>query len=330
MMDFVSPEQAGLPPRRIAEFLRTLRENGCNMHSVLMARGNHLCFERYWAPFTADKPHRMYSVTKSFVSVAVGCLIDEGRLSLEDRVVSFFPDKLPEELSPLLEKQTVRDMLMMSTCFAGFNWFLPGVEDRTRFYFAHRPDKPAGTLFDYDSTGSYILGVLVERVSGMPLLDYLKAKVLDRIGGFETAQLLSTPDGTPWGDSALICTPRALMNFARLVMNGGVWEGERLLSADYLRAATSFQTDNNLEGRVNFDRWGYGYQFWMTERHGFACVGMGGQYAICVPEKDFIFVCTADTQLSESVMAAVIFRAVFDCLVDGLDGRLAGGAPVDP
>lgn len=326
MIRRISPAQAGVSEEALARFLHGLKANGYNLHSLLLLRGNGLFFERYWHPFSAEKPHRMYSVTKSFVSVAIGCLIDEGKLSLTSRVTDFFPDKLPRELSPLMREQTVRDMLMMSTCLEGPNWFRPDVRDRTAFYFSQSPVKPAGTLFDYDSTGSYILGVLVERVSGMPLLAYLKKKVLDRIGGFENARILQTPDGTPWGDSALLCTSRALMNFARFVMNYGTWEGERLLSEDYLRAATACQTDNNAEGRVDYNRYGYGYQFWRTEHNGFACVGMGGQYAICVPDRDFICVTTADTQLSEPMMGSVFFRAVFD-LVDTLDG--AAPAPCD-
>ena len=143
--------------------------------------------------------------------------------------------------------------------------------------------------------------VLVERLSGRSLLDYLKEKVLNHIGGFEGAQILKTPDGTPWGDSALICTPRDLLRFARFVMNDGIWDGKRLLSEAYVRAATSRQADNNLEGNTAYNRYGYGYQIW---RHacGFSFNGLGGQFAICVPEKDFIFVCTADMQLSSDKM----------------------------
>ena len=255
----------------------------------------------------------MYSVTKSFVAIAVGCLLDEGKISLDDPIIQYFEDKLPKTVSPFLKKQTIRDMLMMATCFSGSNWFLPEVTDRTRFYFAETPNRPSGTLFSYDSTGSYVLGVLVERVSGMSLLDYLKIKILNRIGGFENAQILKTNDGTPWGDSAMVCTSRALMNFARFVMNLGTWEGERLLSEEFLREATSLQITTNLEGAIGYNQHGYGYQIWMNER-GFSFHGMGGQFAICVPDEDFIFVCTGDNQYN-ALSANTIFRGVFDCLL---------------
>lgn len=300
----------------IEQFMQRMRRRDINLHSVLITQNGKLLCERYWQPFDAQTPHRMYSVTKTFVAVAIGCLMDEGKLTLEDPIIRYFPDKLPETVHPWLAEQTICHMLTMSTCFCGFNWFLPGVTDRTAFYFAQPPHHPAGTVFDYDSTGSYILGALVERLSGMPLLDYLKLKVLDRIGGFENAQMLQVPDGTAWGDSALLCTPRALMNFARFVMQLGMWEGERLISEPFMRDATSAQVPNDLDCSRKYDAWGYGYKIWMCER-GFSFNGMGSQFAICVPEEDFVFVCTGDNQYNNPHANQEIFNAVFECLVPG-------------
>lgn len=314
MIGYTTPEAAGISNESINRFLVELKRRGINMHSVLMMRGNDIFFEKYWTPFHEDLPHRMYSVTKTFVAVAIGCLLDEGRLSLDDPIVSYFPDKLPETVHPYLAGQTIRHMLMMSTSMRGINWFREGVVDRTKYYFAQTPNRPAGTLFDYDSTGSYVLGALVERLTGMSLLDYLKKKVLNRLGGFENAQILQTPDGTAWGDSALVCTPRALLRFAKFVMNLGVWEGERLVSEEYMKEATSLQTTNDFECHIAYNRFGYGYQIWMSEQNSFSFHGMGDQYAICVPEKDFIFVCTGDNQYN-SYSSEIIFRAVFDILI---------------
>jgi len=314
MFKFTAPACAGFSEDAIHNFFKEVKKRKINFHSVLMAKGDNIFFEKYWAPFDENKPHRMYSVTKSFVAIAVGFLEQEGKISLNDPIIKYFPDKLPEYVHPYLEKQTIRNMLMMSTCFQCDNWFRPGIYDRTKFYFAQKVNRPAGTIFDYDSTGSYILGALVERVSGMKLIDYLKEKVLNRIGGFENAEILEVPDGVAWGDSALVCKPRGLMNFAKFVMNKGVWEGERLLNEEYLTEATKPLIDNNLEGMEGTTGWGYGYQIWMTEQNGFAFNGMGCQFAICVPDKDFIFVCTGDNQYN-SFAGRTIFRAVFDYLI---------------
>ena len=280
----------------IRKLKNELARREINIHSILITENGNTLYESYVSPFTAEQPHRMYSVTKSFVAMAIGCLVGEGKLKLTDKIVSFFPDKLPEDLPKELAEQSVRDMLIMNTCFAGVNWFKPGVTDRTSFYFAQKPVRPSGTLFDYDSTGSYILGVLVERLSGMKLLDYMKEKFLNAIGGFENAEILATPDGTPWGDSALICTTRALEHFARLVMNKGAWNGVQLIPRSYVEEATSFQSETGVKGVKAYNSYGYGYQIWLTREGGFSFHGMGGQHAIILPSKGLIFVCTGDNQ----------------------------------
>ncbi len=315
MIGYTTVEKAGFSNETISRFIKRIQKHELTMHSVLMLRGNDIFFEKYWAPFTQDTPHRMYSVTKSFVAIAIGFLLQEGKLSLDDPIIKYFPDKQPETIHPLMQKQTILNMLMMSTCLSGVGWFKPEVYDRTQYYFAQTPTHPAGALFDYDSTGSYILGVLIERVSGMKLLDYMKLTFLDKLGGFDNAEILMVPDGSPWGDSALLCTPRALMNCARFVMNRGVWEGERLLDEKYLTEATTPRIANCIDGAIKPTLYGYGYQFWCTEQNGFAFNGMGGQFAICVPEKDFIFLCTGDNQYNSSA-TETIFRAVFDILLE--------------
>ena len=111
------PEQAGLDTKYIRRFMARLDRHAVNLHSVLMARGNAIFFEKYVSPFTKDTPHRMYSITKSYAGLAIGLLADEGKLSLDDPLISFFPDRVPGDVDPLLKEQTIRHMLRMQTCF---------------------------------------------------------------------------------------------------------------------------------------------------------------------------------------------------------------------
>lgn len=298
---------------RIPELIRNLNRRQINFHSVLITRNGETLYEEYREPFCADKPHRMYSVTKSFVAIAIGCLMDEGKLNLDDPITGFFPDKLPKELPEEMRLQTIRNMLMMSTCLSGVNWFKPGVTDRTAYYFSQQPTHPAGTLFDYDSTGSYVLGALVERLSGMKLIDYMRIKFLDEIGGFENAEILETPDGTAWGDSALLCTTRALERFARFVMQDGSWNGKQLVNAGYVRQARSLRITNRQNGARLYNTFGYGYQIWLTEQGGFSFHGMGGQHAICLPDQKLVFVITGDNQYN-SMYAEILYDEVFRAL----------------
>ena len=293
-------------------FIGELNRRKINLHSALITLKGETLYEEYRAPFDADTPHRMYSVSKSFVAAGIGCLIDEGKLTLDSRVADFFADKLSDDTAPEMRNQTVREMLIMNTCITNYSWFKQDTSDRTRAYFAAQPSKPAGSLFHYDSTGSYVLGVLIERVSGMKLIDYLKEKFLNKIGGFENAYFLQTPDGTPWGDSALMCTTRALERFARLTMNLGEWNGEQLISRDFMLQATSFQSDTNLSGISMYNTCGYGYQIWLTEQGGFSFHGMGGQHAIIMPADGLIVTVTGDNQYNPNY-ADTLYDAFFRC-----------------
>ena len=315
MFERITPEEAGISSDRVREYLAALRRHDARMHSVLMMKGDKLFAEYYWAPFDKDFCHRMYSSTKSYVGVAIGLLEEEGKLSINDPIIKYFPEKLDTPLPEWLKKQTIRDMLTMSTVGGHKSWFANPDTDRTHLYFNGRErQRPSYTLWEYDSAGSQVLSSLVEKLSGMTLLDYLKEKVLNHLGTFKTAEILKTKNGDSWGDSALLCTSRDMMSFARFVMNYGVWEGKRLMNEEYLRTATSAVVANRVSAHRSVWNYGYGYQIWRCE-HGFAFVGMGSQLTICVPEKDIIFVCTGDTQGNPRA-SNYIFNAFFDCIID--------------
>ena len=128
-----TPESVGIESSQVLKFLKTLNESGLAMHSVLLARGNKLFCEAYWAPYTGDDNHRMYSQTKSYVGIAVAQLAAEGKINLDDKIIDYFPDKLPKKVHPYLAAQTIRNMLNMQTCFSGDKWFLEHGGDRVKY-----------------------------------------------------------------------------------------------------------------------------------------------------------------------------------------------------
>ena len=305
-----SPESCGVSPRRIEAFIRALEEAKLSTHSVRIARGSSLIFSHDWPPFTPDFLHRQYSVSKSFVSLAVGFAEQDGLLRLDDPIAKYFPDECAGKTDTLMTSQTIRQMLMMSTAKKAMNWFdFCPTQDRVATYFnSPYPSRPAGTTFEYDSSGSFVLGALIERLTGMRFLDYLRKKVLRRIGFSEEAYCLRCPGGHSWGDSGILCTADDLLLTARFVLNGGSWDGEQLLNAEYLRLATTPQIDTDRDGARNWKNNGYGYQFWMGYGRSFYFNGLGNQIALCVPEKDLILVIQADNQGKEklSTMAAIL------------------------
>lgn len=307
-----SPESVGIPSPAIVNFLQRIEAERIGMHGFLLVRHNRIVAEGYWAPWSAEHKHRMYSISKSFVSLAVGMMIDEGRLSLTDRVADYFPDKLPETLHPWLAASTVRDLLRMATAHSATSYTRDD-PDWVWTFFNRTPSHPPGTIFSYDTAATVVLTATVERLAGMPFLEYMRPRFLDRIGFSADAWCVRTPEGGSWGGSGVICTLRDMAKVALTCMNGGLWGAERVLPEAYVRAATTRQIDNTIRGHD-----GYGYQIWCEKENGFSFRGMGSQYAICFPKQAFLFACIADTQGAPagSAIPAVMWDELYPHLAD--------------
>jgi len=285
-----SPESVGIPSRAILRFLDRIHEQRTCMHGVLLLRHGRVAAEGYWAPWTAKRKHRMYSVSKSFVSLAIGLMRDEGRLRLDDRIVDYFPDELPAKVHPWIADSTIRDLLMMATVHTQTTYTSTD-RDWAWTFFNTEPSHPPGTIFSYDTSATVVLGTIVERLAGEPFLDYLRPRLLDPVGFSRDAWCVRTPEGTSWGGSGVICTLRDLAKVALVCTRDGRWGDRQLISRGYVREATAKQIDNSLGGND-----GYGYQIWREPGDGFSFRGMGSQFAVCYPERDFVFTCIADTQ----------------------------------
>ncbi|MGI5899993.1 MAG: serine hydrolase domain-containing protein [Christensenellales bacterium] len=292
----VTPESLGIPSGAIASFIEELALEKLNIHGFVIMRHGKVAAEVYYKPFSADTPHRMYSTTKSFVSVAIGLLCDEGKISLADKAVSFFPDKLPERVHPYIEAMTIRDLLMMSSAHKNTTYGRRNDpnEDWVGTFFTEVPTHYPGHVFSYDTSATTTLTAIVERVSGKPFIEYMKDKMLRHMGFSEDAFCVKTGDGQfSWGGSGLCCNLRDLTRFAYMILNKGKWaDGKQLISEKYITEATSRQIDNSVARRAE----GYGYQFWRWPENGFGCSGMGTQNVFCYPDEDLIFTVIADTQ----------------------------------
>lgn len=318
MFRTVTPESVGISSRAVTKLIRTLNRRGLATHSLLMLRGSDIFAEYYWKPFHAGFCHRQYSQTKSFVSVAIGLLEEDGKLCLDDTIASYFPEKIENPLPPYLQQLTIRQMLTMETCSKVPNWFKHTDPDRTHLYFNENiAPIPAGMRFKYDSPASQVLSSLVEKLSGKRLFDFLNDRIFCHLDAFHTATILKTPNGDSFGDSAMVCTARDMAAFGRFVMNYGTWNGQRLMNEAYLRAATARQVDNHETGFDDSQSYGYGYQFWRCPENGFLFNGMGCQLTYCFPERDLIVVINADNQGFSSAKD-LIFAAIADLILDEL------------
>lgn len=316
MFEKITPEEAGISSKRVADYISVLERRGFATHSVLMMKGDKIFAEYYWAPFNKDFCHRMYSQTKSYTAVAIGLLVDDGLIDLDKPLVSYFPEKIDGEIHPFRARQTIREMLTMQTPADCPSWFSSDDPDRTHLYInnVNEPVRPPNSTWRYDSPGSQVLTSLVEKLAGKSMFDFMYERIFKELGTFKNGTILKTKNNDSWGDSALLCTARDMASFARFVMNYGTWNGKRLMSEDYLRTATSNLVSNEeWTWRTCFNH-GYGYQIWRTEQDGFAFVGMGDQITIMHPATDTIFVITSDNQGNASARQ-ILVNTYFDYIV---------------
>lgn len=291
----IVPEKAGVPTDCIQRLTKRLTEKQIPMHSLLLARQDKLFFEGYYTPCTADMPHRMFSVSKSFTAVAVFFLAAEGRLSLDDTIVSWFPEKLPQKVHPWIASMTIRDMLMMRSCHAATTYKADMTSDWVESYFTTPPTHPAGTLFHYDTSAPHTLCALVEKLTGMDMLDYLKEK-LSPLALSAGSYLLKDPFGVSMGGTGLVALPMDLLKFGFFLLRRGNVCGKQLLPASYLDMAVSNLSATCVTAPLPSEAQGYGMQFWRGEKNNYVCYGMGGQFIIIFPDYELICVTTADTQ----------------------------------
>ena len=302
---YATPESLGIPTCAIEEFLAEIEEKRLCMHGFLLLRHGKVAAEGYWPPFNADRKHRMYSISKSFTSIAIGMMIEEGKIALDSKVADFFPEHIPKNPHPYTLGSTVRDLLMMATCNEHNSYSVESPNFTETFFTDSGPKHKPGQVFSYDTAATTVLCAIVEKLSGKTMLEYMRP-VLDEIGFSKDAYCVETPEGRSWTGSGVICTSRDLARFALLCMNEGQWSGKQLLNREYVKEATAWQIDSSVTSGGIESRHGYGYQFWRLRKGGFAMYGMGSQYALCMPEHGTILITNSDTQGTESAGDTII------------------------
>ena len=315
-----TPEETGIPSECIVHMIKRLQRRQIPMHSLLLMRHDKLVFEGYYAPCTADSLHRMFSISKSFTSIAIGLLVDEGKLSLGDPIVQYFPEKLPDKDSvhPWIAQMTIRDMLMMRSCHASTTYKLDLKSDWVGSFFTTPPTHAPGTLFHYDTSAAHTLCALVEKLTGSNMLDYLKEK-LHVLGFSEESYMIKDPFGVSMGGSGLVALASDLMKFGYFIAHRGLVCKEQLISPSYIDLAVSPLTANCVTAPLPSEAQGYGLQFWRNEQNGFTCYGMGGQLIIFLPYCDLICVTTADTQSIQGGNQQIydaLYEELLPCLQD--------------
>ena len=158
---------------RIDAFVKRLQKEDVNMHGFILSINGKDKAKACYAPFSEGQPHRMYSVSKTMTGIAVGMLVDDGKLSLDDHIADHFQDWLSEKTDGRLLRLTIRDMLRMATCYR-WTTYREGVDENwAKTFFTGTPTHEPGTVFYYDTGCSQVLAALVKRLSGQEVIDFL-------------------------------------------------------------------------------------------------------------------------------------------------------------
>jgi CubicO group peptidase (beta-lactamase class C family) len=296
-----TPEAEGVSPQSILAFLEAVRQRKYELHSFMLVRHGRVVAEGWWSPYGPEFNHTLYSLSKSFTSTAVGFAVTEGRLRVDDRVVSFFPHDLPEQVSEHLAALRVKDLLTMSVG-NGTEPTRPMVEQENwvKAFLGWPIPNPSGAQFMYNSSATYMLSAIVQQVTGQRVLDYLQPRLFEPLG-IRGATWETCPRGINVGGWGLSIQTEGLAKFGQLYLQKGVWQGRQILPPQWVEEATTFKIQQPLPAKPSRPNdqndWlqGYCYQFWRCRHNAFRGDGAFGQYMIVMPEQDAVVAITAET-----------------------------------
>ncbi|HMG93301.1 MAG TPA: serine hydrolase [Chryseolinea sp.] len=291
-----SPESQGVSSQGLINFFDAVDKSGLEFHSIMVNRNGKTILEGWWQPFKKEYIHTLYSLSKSFTSTAVGMLKGEGKIDVNDKVISFFPDKLPSQVSDNLAAMRVYDLLTMHTGHDKDTMErirTAGGNDWVKNFLQLEVSRQPGSLFLYNTGATYMLSAIVQKITGQNVMTYLKPRLFTPLE-IEGADWETDPQGINVGGYGLRIRTQDILNFGQLYLQNGEWKGKQLLSKEWISEATKKQVNS----QDNSSDWGqgYGYQFWRCKPGCYRGDGAYGQYCIVVPEKNAVIAITSETK----------------------------------
>lgn len=288
-------------------FFQKAASDSMDIHSVMIVKDGNVIYSRWQSQGVDSIPHVLHSVSKTFTATAVGLAIAEGKMTLADKVIDFFPDKLPAEVSDYLKAMTVRDLLTMS---CGHDEEPAGYRDKdqdwVQTFLAHPVVHEPGTFYLYNSLGSYVLSAIVQKVTGEKVVDYLNTRLFEPLH-IEKPQWDESPQGINTGGWGLYLKTEDLAKMGQLLLQKGEWNGKQLIPAEWVAEMSKKQVESINPGTrleqaaergmtKETSDWmqGYGYQMWRCRPGCFRADGARGQYIIVVPDRDAVIAITSD------------------------------------
>lgn len=282
------PEEVGVSSAQIEKFFIDIEENDVNIHSFMILRHGKVAAECYRAPFSADKPHALYSVSKTFTSAAVGIAVGEGLISLDDKVKDFFPEYTKNLNDKFLDMLTVRHLLTMTS---GKNPSLLDNKSKGHWveaYFGFPWKSAPGEEFKYVSENTFMLCAILCKATGMSVRDYLQPRLFEPLG-IDYPTWETDENGVEAGGWGLYVTTEDIAKLMLCIHQKGVFNGKQIIPEAYVNDMTSFRATNSKKDADPDSFVNYGYCVWRNEAiNGYRADGMFSQFGIVFGTHDAI------------------------------------------
>jgi len=301
-----SPSDLGVDARGLLALVDGLEATpGVEPHGLVVVHRGSVVARGWWAPYSAERPHLVYSVSKSVTATAVGIAADEGLLTIDDTVVSWFPELDAEVTDERTRRMRLRHLLAMASGHLAETLDRAEAADPTdlvRGFLLTPPEAEPGSVFAYNQPCTYTLAEVVRRASGTSLVDYLRPRLLDPLG-VDVAAWQRDASGAELGFSGLHTTTEAVAALGQLHLQGGRWGDEQLVSSAWVAEASRAHASTAHEGSADWQQ-GYGFQFWVST-HGYRADGAFGQFGLVVPEHDLVVAITSQTTDTRALLDLV-------------------------
>ena len=330
-----TPESQGIKSSAVSAFVERLNDEGDMVHAYMLVRHGKVVAEGCWAPYDAQIPHALFSISKAFTSMAIGYAVEDRKMTLGDRVDWFFPEYAPTNEPGYARELRVRDLMQMASGHRRDPLGAmrkSGDADWAKAFYSEPVVNPPGIFFRYMTGNSCMLARIHRKVTGeADMIEYLRPRLFDKLD-ISAMHWDRQPDGTVFGGSGFHLRLEDLAKVSQLLLQGGVWRGERILPLWWVKQATSCQTPY---GRVmdpvlalhvgvkdakgppdpsNDWQQGYGFQMWMGRHETFRLCGAYGQIGVVMPNEDLVCVVFAGGNGSNKLSVNALYDTILPSL----------------
>lgn len=299
-----APQSVGVSAKIVNDFFKNAEEKNLEYHSLMVIRNGKVAVEWYNEPFDKDTTHSVYSVSKSFTATAIGFAVCEGLISLDDKLLDFFPEYAPKKPDPRFNKLTVHNLLRMSSgkqpSFLSDKGKVDWIEDFINSPWVFEP----GEKFLYINENIYMLSAIINKVTGMSMREYLRPRLFEPLG-IDFPFWETDRNGIEAGGWGLYLKTEDLAKFTLCYLKDGKYKGEQVIPKEWVRLATQKQIDNEFNRPGSDASYGYGYCFWQDHLGGFRADGMFSQFGIAFPEYNAVVVVMSSITVEQDALDGI-------------------------